>query len=181
MSNAILHTKRLTLRVVTPEVYEEVFKLSEMDVMKFFGFETKEELEKEKSRFENGLRMFNKTFRYFQLIETKTDTIIGWCGYHTWYMDHDRAEIGYGLVSDEFKRKGFMTEALTPIIDYGFNEMNLHRIEAFASQENVPSIKLLTFNNFEKEGLLKEHYLIDGVYEDSLIYAVLRPNSTATK
>ena len=181
MSNIILHTKRLTLRVVTPEVYEEIFKLPESEVMEFFGLTTQKELDKEVKRFQNGLQTFNKTFLYFQLLDKETSTIIGWCGYHTWYTDHDRAEIGYGLTSDEFKRKGLMTEVLSPIIEYGFNEMNLHRIEAFASPENIPSIKLLTFNNFQKEGLLKEHYLKDGVYEDSAVYALIRPNSTEFK
>ena len=181
MSSQFIHTKRLTLRVVTPEVYQEIFKLPEAEIMEFFGFSTRNELEKETERFQNGLQTFNKTFLYFQLINKETDAIIGWCGYHTWYTDHDRAEIGYGLVSDEFKRKGLMKEALSPIIDYGFKEMNLHRIEAFASPKNTPSIKLLNFNNFQEEGLLKEHYLKDGVYEDSAVYALLRPNSTALK
>lgn len=181
MSNSILHTKRLKLRVVTPEVYSHVFSLKESEVMDFFGFSTKDEFEKEKARFENGLRTHNKTFLYFQLIEVESETIIGWCGYHTWYTDHDRAEIGYGMNSDEFKRKGFMSEALTPIIEYGFKEMNLHRIEAFASPDNVASIKLLLQNSFEKEGLLKEHYLKEGVYEDSAVYALLRPNTSANK
>ncbi|MDG1333259.1 MAG: GNAT family protein [Crocinitomicaceae bacterium] len=169
MPNSVLHTKRLTLRVVTPEVYSRVFSLGENETMDFFGFSTVDELEKEKARFENGLQTFNKTFLYFQLIATEAQTIIGWCGYHTWYTDHDRAEIGYGLISDEFKRQGYMTEALKAMIDYGFNEMNLHRIEAFASPDNVASIKLLDSKNFEKEGLLKEHYLKDGVYEDSAV------------
>lgn len=176
MSNITLKTKRLTLRVVTPETYQKIFQLPESEIMQFFGLTTKDEFDKELARFQGGLQTFNKTFRYFQLIETTTNVIIGWCGYHTWYTDHDRAEIGYGLNSDEYKRKGLMTEALIPIIEYGFNEMNLHRIEALASPSNIPSIKLLTNNNFQYEGLLKEHYLIHDVYEDSAIYALLRPN-----
>jgi ribosomal-protein-alanine N-acetyltransferase len=67
-----------------------------------------------------------------------------------------------------------MSEALLPILDYGFNHMKLHRIEALASPQNIPSIKLLEANHFNYEGLLKEHYLIDGVYEDSAIYSLIK-------
>ena len=176
-----LHTKRLNLRLVTPEVYESVFQLSDVGIMEFLGLTTMEELSEEKKRFESGLKTFNKTFLYFQLIEKESNAMIGWCGYHTWYTHHDRAEIGYGLISDHYRQKGFMSEALSAVIDYGFNEMNLHRIEAFASPSNVPSVKLLELNNFQKEGLLKEHYLKDGVYEDSAIYGLIRKNSKARK
>ena len=99
---------------------------------------------------------------------------MGWCGFHTWYTDHDRAELGYGLNKDCFKRQGFMSEAIPTILEYGFKEMKLHRIEAFASSENTASIKLLKSNNFEKEGLLKEHYLINGIHEDSEVYALIK-------
>lgn len=56
---------------------------------------------------------------------------IGWCGYHTWYIDHRRAEIGYAIRSDEYKAQGIMTEVMNAVLRYGFEVMNLHRIEAF--------------------------------------------------
>jgi len=176
-----IQTKRLKLRPVTPDVYEQIFKGSQEEIMEFFGITEENEFIKEKNRFENGLRTYNKTFLFFQIIEAQSEQIIGWCGYHTWYLDHQRAEIGYGLNSDEFKRKGYMTEALASVIDYGFREMNLHRIEALASPKNTPSVKLLNAFKFEYEGLMKEHYLIDGVHEDSAVYGLLRTNYLKTE
>ncbi len=172
-----LYTKRLKFRLVTPEIYREVFELPKTDIMNFFGISTDEELSEEQERLERGLTSFNKTFLYFQLIEKDGDRLIGWCGYHTWYTVHDRAEIGYGLISKQYMRKGIMKEALSSVIEYGFDEMNLHRIEAFASPTNLPSIKLLESHNFQKEGVLKEHYLKDGVYEDSSVYGLIRSDS----
>ena len=169
-----LHTDRLILRAITPEVYHYIFRLDDAEVMAFFGCSTSDELELERARLNKGLNTFNKTFLYFQLIEKTTNKIIGWCGFHTWYTDHDRAELGYGLNQDRFKQKGFMSEAIPPILEYGFTEMKLHRIEAFTSPTNTPSIKLLNTNHFQPEGLMKEHYLKDGVYEDSAIYALLK-------
>lgn len=149
--------------------------------MDFFGFSALEELTSEQNRYEKGLSTFNKTFLYFQLIEKKTNQIIGWCGFHTWYTDHNRAELGYGLNADQFKGLGFMSEALPAVIEYGFTEINLHRIEALVAPWNTPSLKLLKSNKFEREGLMKEHYLKDGVYEDSEVYGLIRKKTNASQ
>jgi hypothetical protein len=42
---------------------------------------------------------------------------------------------------ENYKRKGLMTEAVSSIIDYGFNKLNLHRIEALVGSNNIPSLK----------------------------------------
>lgn len=176
MQFTTLETDRLILRAINPDVYQHVFGLPRNEAKIFFGYDTDVQLNNERKRFEKGLQTYNKTFLYFQLIDKKSNLVMGWSGFHTWYRDHDRAELGYVLNEDAFKRKGFMSEAIPPILAYGFDEMNLHRIEAFASSKNIPSIKLLKSNGFEKEGLLKEHYLHKGVYEDSEIYGLIRSN-----
>ncbi len=82
--------------------------------------------------------------------------IVGSCGYygfHTWHM---RASIGYELARP-FWRQGIMTEALEAIIDLGFREMSLNRIDAVVMPENTASIKLLVKLGFCNEGLLKEY------------------------
>ena len=89
-------------------------------------------------------------------------------------MDHERAEIGYGLFGDEYKRQGLMSEAILPIIEYGFIEMKLNRIEAFIGPENIASIKLINKLNFVKEGQLREHYCENNRVEDSIVYSLLR-------
>jgi ribosomal-protein-alanine N-acetyltransferase len=150
MKFTTLQTERLFRRAICPDVYRHVFSLPENEAKVFFGYTTDLQLNTERERSEKGLRTFNKTFLYFQLIDKKSDAIMGWCGFHTWYTDHDRAELCYGLNKDCFKRQGFMSEAIPTILESGFKEMKLHRIEAFASSENTASIKLLKSNNFEK-------------------------------
>lgn len=61
------------------------------------------------------------------------------------------AEVGYSLYP-EFQNKGIMSEALKSVIDYGFNELKLDKIEAFTHSKNEPSKKLL-----EKNGLQINH------------------------
>lgn len=170
-----LITDRLILRILTPEVYDYIYQnFSPVEQMKFLGLSSEEELATEKGKYDKGLSMFNKSFRVFQLIDKSSEKIIGWCGYHTWYVDHNRAEIGYGLFDDAFKQKGFMSEALLPIIEYGFVTMKLHRIEAFAASYNIPSLKLLGKMNFKKEGVLREHYFVNDRMEDSVVYSLLK-------
>lgn len=173
MDNII--TPRLILRPLTPETYGEVFtKYSEEELKLFFGCKTDEELAEERKKYDQGLQMYRKSLLMFHIIEKETEKVIGWCGYHTWYLPHNRAEIGYVLTDETSKRKGYMKEALPYIIDYGFDRMNLHRIEAMVGPDNQASLRLVKGLGFVEEGLLREHYFIDGKFYDSLVFSLLK-------
>ena len=170
-----LYTSRLKLRKVTPEVYRYVFDDYSLEQLKlFWGAKDDDEIEKLRSRLDKGLTTFNKSFLYFYVIDKTNDNVIGVCGYHTWYIDHNRAEIFYMLIDDEDKRKGLMSEAISAIIDYGFNQMNLHRIEAFIGPNNQASLSLVKKYSFIQEGHLREHYCKEGKMEDSLVFSLLK-------
>lgn len=169
-----LQTPRLFLRKTTPEAYHHVFtSFTDEELKSYFGITTDEELKKEKEQFQQGISTFNKSFLYFHLIHKTTNNVIGWCGFHTWYLKHDRAELGYVMNSEAHRGQGLMKEALTTVLQYGFNTMKLHRVEAFVGSDNMPSLRLLQQNRFVQEGVLREHYLVNSVYEDSLLYALL--------
>lgn len=175
MNFTTLPTKRLLLREMTPEAYRHVFeKYSDDELKYFFGLRNDEELVQKKQTWQNGLTMFNKSFLYFQLIKKDTGENIGWCGFHTWYFQHYRAEIGYTLTNDADRGNGYMKEALTEIVKYGFEKMNLHRIEAFIGPTNTSSLKLVQSLGFVKEGHLREHYFKDGNIEDSIVFSLLK-------
>ena len=168
-------TNRIILRKFTQESFDFIYSDMSLDEqLDILGITSMEELLKEKEKYKKGLSTHNKKFLYHQLIDKKTNKIIGWCGFHTWYTDHNRAEIGYGLFDDNFKSKGIMSEAIALIVNYGFNTMNLERIEAFVSPNNTPSIKLLKRLKFKKEGLLKNHYFHNNTMEDDIIFALLK-------
>jgi ribosomal-protein-alanine N-acetyltransferase len=67
-----------------------------------------------------------------------------------------------------------MKEALASIINYGFNAMELNRIEAYASTGNLPSLLLLRGFEFTKEGIMRSHYFNNNVMEDSICFSLLR-------
>ncbi|AWA30268.1 N-acetyltransferase [Flavobacterium magnum] len=173
MTFNIINTPRLALRELNPAVFQYVHtQYADDALMAFLGVDSEEKLAAEKNKFVNGMWTYNKTFRYFQILQH--DQIIGWCGFHTWWTDHARAELGYGLFREEFRQQGLMTEALRYIIPYGFEVMGLHRIEALTATHNVASQRLLAKFGFVTEGLLREHYLTDGKFEDSVLYALIR-------
>lgn len=175
MNFNILPTERLLLREMTPQAYHHVFANYTDDQLKpFFGLRNDEELAQKKSMYNNGMTMFNKSFLYFQLLKKDTDENIGWCGYHTYYTQHARAELGYVLTAENERAKGYMKEALPEIIKYGFTNVKLHRIEAFVGPTNTPSLRLIEQLGFRKEGHLKEHYFKNGIAEDSILFGLLK-------
>lgn len=175
MTFEILTTERLLLRKLSPETFEHVYNnYSDEQLINLLGLGTEELLVSEKNKFEKGLTTHNKSFLYFQLLDKSTKKIIGWCGFHTWYLDHFRAEIGYGLFDENLKNKGIMSEAMKVVLDYGFYQMQLNRIEAYIGTNNIPSLLLVEKFGFTKEGILRSHYLKNNVMEDSVVYSLLK-------
>ena len=175
MKEELLITGRLNLRKITPEVIADNYRnLSDSELMEYFGWTTKNRLNQEKEKFNKGLWTHNRQFLYFQLLDSEKDQIIGWCGYHTWYLDHKRAEMGYEIFNEDYRGGGLMSEAIGPVIEYGFKSMGLNRIEAFISPENVASLSLVKRFSFIQEGHLRGHYYKNGHAEDSLVFSLLK-------
>ncbi len=99
--------------------------------------------------------------------------IIGTIGYHRIEEDHSRAEIGYMLHPLHWNT-GMMSEAIERVIDYGFNKMNLHSIEAIINPGNSVSRKILQKFNFIKEAYFKENFFFEGEFFDSEVYSLVK-------
>ncbi len=171
-----LETERLMMRFRSESEVKKVLQdYTIEDQLSYFGYEGRPELLKQEiERIENGYDNWKITFHGWDLILKSNKRVIGSCGFHSWYKPHLRAEIGYGLSHEQFKNKGYMTEAMDKIMDHGFKVMELNRIEAFVSPDNVPSLKLMKRYGFVKEGVLREHYQVAGKLMDSAAYAVLK-------
>ncbi|BCG59452.1 hypothetical protein PUR_28770 [Paenibacillus sp. URB8-2] len=87
--------------------------------------------------------------------------------------NHYKAEIGYEL-TPEYWRQGYMTEVIQKIIEFGFNNLGLNRIEAFVEPENVGSRKVLEKIGLSEEGTLKEHFYWRNRFVETVIYAILK-------
>lgn len=170
-----IQTERLVLKAFTPDVYHYAFtQLEEAGIKDLFGHATDEEFAFEKERFEKGMATFNKSFLFFQLRDRFTDRFMGWCGYHTWYFTHYRAELFYMLNNENDRKKGLITEALKAVLQYGFSDMNLVRVEAFVATDNEASLATLRRFRFQEEGLFRKHYHYQGENTDSLAFGLLK-------
>jgi ribosomal-protein-alanine N-acetyltransferase len=84
-----------------------------------------------------------------------------------------RAEIGY-LLDRKYWRQGVMKQALGAVIEFAFNRLDLHRIEADVDSENMPSIGLLENLGFEREGLFRDRWRVYGEWQDSVMLALIK-------
>lgn len=168
-----LHTPRLILKPVTPALIHKLFRTQSPEaIMAFFGCDEKG-YERYKAMHEQGMETRRISLFFFLLVNRQTGLPIGECGFNNWAKVHARAELFYSLNHDADKRQGYTTEALEVILQYGFTELGLHRIEALAAGWNTPSIKLLQRYGFIHEGTLREHYCYEGKWEDSEIWGLL--------
>lgn len=171
----ILETERLTLKKLDPNRFNQVFQTCDKaEIMALLGLHSEEEFIKERTRFESGPTMFNKSFVNFLICKKGQSEVIGACGFHTWYLNHHRAEVGYALTDDAHKRQGIMFEALKRVLQYGFDDLHLNRVEAFVGKDNEASIRLLQILEFTQEGIMRQHYFKHGKSEDSIVFSLLR-------
>lgn len=175
IQQTILETDRLILKEVNPEIFDYVFGHSDEDIMAYLGIPTAEELAVEKQKqFGGGFTTYRIKLKGFLLISKETNEVMGACHYHSWWPMHSRAEIGYAMYKDEYKNKGYMKEAMKAILDFGFHEMKLNRVEALIGPFNDPSLKLIKSFGFVEEGVMREHYCKNGELQDSICFSLLK-------
>jgi ribosomal-protein-alanine N-acetyltransferase len=176
-----LETDRLSIRIDTVEDYAHAFHTKSDDDLKMhFGITTDALLETQRNKVSGGLTTYRTSVVFLHLIERVSNAVIGSIAFHNWYPGHRRSEIGYAMSGEEHKGKGYMSEAIGPVIAFGFGEMDLNRIEAFIHPHNVPSLKLVERMGFRQEGWLHEHYCADGIMGDSLLFGLLRKEYAKT-
>lgn len=101
--------------------------------------------------------------------------IIGIIGHYRISAENHRAEIGY-MSFPEFNGKGYMSEAIKAVLVYGFEQMDLHSVEAIIDPANIASERVLQKNGFVKEAHILENELWDGKFWDTVIYSLLKRN-----
>ncbi|MFZ6733531.1 GNAT family N-acetyltransferase [Undibacterium sp. Ji42W] len=103
----------------------------------------------------------------------KTDKVfLGSCILFHFDQGCRRAEIGYDM-DETYWGQGYMNEALVTLLNYGFNELHLNRIDADIHPDNINSARSLERLGFIREGYLRERWIIDDVVSDSAIYGLL--------
>lgn len=168
-------TDRLILRKMTPDDVEAVFAYaSDPEVTRYVSWETHLSIEDSRAFLDLATSKYRSGGEPDWGIVYKGDhRLVGTCGIVSWEPYHARAELGYALSRDYWGR-GFMAEAVRAMISFGFNKMNLNRIEARCIAENVASARVMEKAGMLYEGTLRQRELIKGEHRDMKVYSILR-------
>ena len=170
-----IETNNLVLREMELSDAEAIFKIyADNDVTKYIDLETATDLAQAKFLVNRRVELFRSGQRIRWGIARKDDNIIiGSCGFTQWNKNSHRAEIGYELAKKHW-RKGIMTEALETVIYFGFQRMELNRIEALVMLENIASMTLLEKLGFQEEGIFREYGYWKGKFHDLKMFSILK-------
>jgi len=86
--------------------------------------------------------------------------------------EHRRATVGYALGRAAWGH-GFALEAVRAVVEFAFGALGLFRVDADVDPRNASSIRLLERLGFQREGLLRARYHLNGEVQDSVIYGLL--------
>jgi ribosomal-protein-serine acetyltransferase len=101
------------------------------------------------------------------------DDYIGSIGTHKIDWRNRKVEIGYWL-SQSFQGRGLMTDASRAVITYALGELDLNRVEIHCAAGNAKSAAIPRRLGFTLEGTLREGQLLNGRYEDILLFSMLK-------
>ena len=170
-----LETDRLILRKMTPNDAGAVFAYaSDPEVTRYVIWETHRSIEDSRAFLELMAGKYESGGEPDWGIVYKGDhRFIGTCGIVSWEPYHARAELGYAL-SREYWGRGLMAEAVRAMISFGFDRMNLNRVEARCIAENAASARVMEKAGMLYEGTLRQRELIKGEHRDIKVYSALR-------
>ncbi len=167
-----LITDRLLLRKVEVSDWEQIlFLRSDPTINKFIkrSEESKTKCKADALKFINMINQFIESDKsvLWGITILGSPVLVGSICLWNFSEDQLTAETGYDL-SPKFQGKGLMSEALGSVLSFGFNKLNLTKIEAFTHNQNVSSISLLKKNGFA----LVDHKKDDG-NSDNFIFEIV--------
>ena len=169
-----LETPRLLLRRVVSADADAFFQLrSDPEVIQYRARPplTRAEAERRLLDIDAGIRDHAQIMWAIALREDRR--MIGECCLFRWEKEDMRAEVGYELMVPYWGR-GLVTEAVKAMLAFGFQSMDLHRVEANVDPANVGSIRVLERLGFVREATLRENWRVAGRFVDSALFGLLR-------
>ncbi len=105
--------------------------------------------------------------------DDNSEILIGNCGIHNINWKNRVGEAGITIGEKQYHNKGFGTEAMELLLDYGFNTVNLNRIELFVYEYNTRAINLYKKLGFTEEGRKRQFMWNKGKYHDAIMMGML--------
>lgn len=166
--------KNIYLSNITQDCMQEIYKwFSETEFLKYYDYlppipQTKEQVEKTFQDYEKG-----NTSKVYAIKLIDSNKTIGILGLDDIIEENKVATLFIGIGDKSYHGKGYGFEALKLLLDYGFNIMNLYRIQLNVLEFNSSAIKLYEKAGFIKEGTFRQFVLRDEKRYDLFLYGLL--------
>ena len=171
VDSPIIKTKRLLLRKFIASDLENVYKgLSDPEIIKYYGvsYKTLEDTEAQMQFFVDLEK--EGTGIWWAVCSLDNKTFYGAGGLNSLNKVHKKAEIGFWLLT-EFWGQDIMTEVMPIICNYGFDNLELHRIEGLVETDNLNCKNVMKKLDFKLEGTMKDCEVKNGKFISLDIYA----------
>lgn len=134
-------------------------------------YSTKEEI---KELLDKYIGSYEKPDYYrWAIIEKDCGECIGQIAYFLVDNKNHFAEIEY-CIGSEFQCRGYATEATKAVIEFGFDEINLHKVQICTKTINQPSRRVIEKSGFTYEGTLRDYFYMNGEYVGRHYFSILR-------
>ena len=160
-------TERLILRTITEYDAVEIFSIrSNSEINRFLHrIPPKNSFEALDFILNIKRKILNKEILFFGISCRTQPQLLGTICLWNFSEDREIAELGYELLPN-YHGKGLMSEAVAFILKFGFQQLNLNKIEAFTNKDNVNSIALLRkFNFILNESRKDRNYPENSIFE----------------
>lgn len=170
-----LETERLVLRELRESDADAMFQIFGDDaVTRYYDLATFTNVEQARQLLARmNARNANGDALRWGIALRENDVVVGTGGFNSFARSWFRAGIGYDLAQAYWNR-GYMTEALDAMVRYGFEKLDLHRIEALVVPGNDASARVLTKVGFQREGTLREYAYWKNRFWDLEMFALLK-------
>ncbi len=169
----ILYTDRLTLRRLTKNDYCDMFEYScDPSLTKYLTWDPHPD-KNYTHKYLTYIQSKYRSMEFFDWAIIYNGKMVGTCGFTTLNEQDNYGEIGY-VVSPAYQNMGIATEAVTKVLEFGFDVLKLNRIEARFMIENSASRKIMEKVGMTFEGVLRESMYIKGRYVSVGIFSILR-------
>lgn len=170
----VLETPRLILRALRPSDFDDLYEYaSDPLIDEFVPWEHYKNVEEARENLKDFLDEYEKDGIGAWGIEHGADKkLIGIINTSIPRVNR-RVEVGY-TIARAYWGKGYATEALKAVIQFGFDKMELARIEAVILPENVASARVLEKAGMQFEGLLRNYQVWRGQPADLKMYSIVK-------
>lgn len=174
-----LQTERLILKLATVEDIPEIHTLHSFpEVDRYNTLGIPDTLEDTATIMQRLLDANHSKEKYtFIVLDKTSNQFIGLAGMTPGKAKYRSAEIWYKIMPQE-RGKGYASELSKTLIQFCFNTLNFHRVEAGCAVDNAASVKVLEKSGMKRKGRRRQTLPLSGGWSDNFEYAILDTDNT---